>query len=64
MKKKFMQFRFLIYSCTSIRLIDFFLCFLCVECVSDVDEDLGEMFLEERTPSNEDIYVSTVSTLH
>ena len=31
---------------------------LCVECVSNVDETLGEMFLEEKTPTEDDIKVS------
>ena len=32
------------------------LCF--VECISNVDDVLGEMFLEEKTPTEEDICVS------
>jgi len=30
---------------------------LCIECVSNVDETLGEMFLEEKTPTEDDIRV-------
>ena len=29
-----------------------------VECVSNVDDVLGEMFLEEKTPTEKDIEVS------
>jgi len=41
-------------------LMRFILCCacLCVECVSNVDETLGEMFLEEKTPTDDDIKVS------
>ena len=31
---------------------------LITECVSNVDDHLGELFLEEKTPTNEDIHVS------
>jgi len=30
---------------------------LCTECVSNVDETLGEMFLEEKTLTEDDIKV-------
>ena len=34
------------------------ICFsLCIECVSNVDETLGEMFLEEKTLTEDDIRV-------
>lgn len=29
-----------------------------VECISNVDDVLGEMFLEDKTPNNEDIKVN------
>jgi len=35
----------------------------CTECVSNVDETLGEMFLEEKTPNEDDIKVSDIGEL-
>jgi len=31
-----------------------------IECVSNADETLGEMFLEEKTPNNEQIIVESI----
>jgi len=35
---------------------------LCTECVSNVDETLGEMFLVEKTPTEDDIRVCHIDT--
>ena len=50
----------------NIAKIHFCLVFIYAECVSNVDETLGEMFLEEKTPTEDDIRVGcdTLSFCH
>lgn len=35
-----------------------------VECVANADETLGEMFLEERIPTKEDLKVNKFKSIH